>query len=43
MAKFTALSTAGGTPVPARQTTTNDPDRKKTKGKSNKKYNAKAY
>ena len=43
MANFTAFSTAGGTPVPARQTTTNDPDWNKSKGKSTKKYNAKAY
>ena len=31
MANFTAFSTAGGTPVPALQTTTNDSDRKKVK------------
>ena len=43
MSNFTAFSTAGGTPVPARQTTTNDPDRNKSKGKSTKKYNDKAY
>ena len=43
MANFTAFSTAGGTPVPYRQTTTNDPDWNKSKGKYNKKYNAKAY
>ena len=43
MANFTAFSTAGGTPEPARQTTANDPDRNKIKGKSTKKYNGKAY
>ena len=43
MANFTAFNTAGGTPAPARQTTANDPDRNKIKGKSTKKYNAKAY
>ena len=43
MANFTAFRTAGGTPVPARQTTTNDSDWNKIKGKSTKKYNAKVY
>ena len=43
MANFTAFSTAGGTPVPALQTTTNEYDRNKSKDKSTKKYNAKAY
>ena len=43
MANFTAFSTSGGTPVPAHQTTTNESDRNKSKGKSTKKYNAKVY
>ena len=43
MANFTAFSTAGGTPVPARHTTTNDSDQNKSKDKYTKKYNAKAY
>ena len=43
IANLTALSTAGRTLVPDRQTTTNDSDRNKSKGKSTKKYNDKAY
>ena len=43
MANFTVFGKAGGTPVPTLQTTTNDSDRNKSKGKSTKKYNAKAY
>ena len=36
MANITAFSTAGGTPVPALHTTTNESDQNKSKGKSTK-------